>query len=537
MIENATFPLCYLAAVAFVPVAYATAKAAAGGRWRNLTFARAVAKDFLRTTPAVSLAWAGVFALAPYAKWYVLAMHAVFMPLFILEVAHIRQFGARIGINTFYSLFVTNRKEFADFCRQNVTVGNWIVVALLAAGPVPAILAMPPVEVSPLSLRVALAAAAFAGFAPFVRNLTKKGSRFKIGYILNPYTNLIYHYFQFRRSYGELMRNIAAHSAPPFAGIVSSLPAGTRETYVITIGESASSWHHSYCGYFRRTNEFTDALGEAILRIPGTRSPFAQTLPVLEKVLTFADAGHPDRLWTQGSMIDYFKDAGFKTFWLSNQYALDDTAITALAGHADVRKCFNFGDMKRFERTGLDGDMIPEIAKAFADGAPRKAIFVHMIGSHAAYVNRYPAEFRHFEGSVPGKDLSSVKLQMVNTYDDSIRYTDWVVSELARELEKTGGASYLLYFADHGEDVFDTTSDKILGHSQLANEPMTSVPLMLWMSPEYRRLRPDVAARKAKDSYCTEDIIHTVIDISSLSNPDYNPSKSVFAQEKGDGEP
>jgi hypothetical protein len=46
-----------------------------------------------------------------------------------------------------------------------------------------------------------------------------------------------------------------------------------------------------------------------------------------------------------------------------------------------------------------------------------------------------------------------------------------------------------------------------------------------------------VAVRKAKDSYCTEDIIHTVIDISSLSNPDYDPSKSVFAQEKGDGEP
>ena len=73
--------LAYLAAIAYLPVAYATAKAAAGGRWRNITFLRAVSKDFLRTFPATALAWTPVFLFPSAAKWYVLAIHAVFAPV------------------------------------------------------------------------------------------------------------------------------------------------------------------------------------------------------------------------------------------------------------------------------------------------------------------------------------------------------------------------------------------------------------------------------------------------------------------------
>ena len=527
--------LAYLAAIAYLPVAYATAKAAAGGRWRNITFLRAVSKDFLRTFPATALAWTPVFLFPSAAKWYVLAIHAVFAPLAIFELVHIKYFGARVGVNTFYSIFVTNAQEVRDYVRQQMTFLNIVVLLLVYAAPMPLIaLYMPNASFDSQWVRWTLAAASLVAFIPFPRNLTKKGSRFKISYVLNPYSNMIYHWFVFKRSYGELKRNIAAHSAPPFAKITSSMPEGTKETYVIAIGESANAQHHSYCGYKRNTNEFTDALGDSIRRFRGVRSQFAQTLPSLEKTLTFADCKNPDRLWTQGSMIDYFKEAGFKTFWLSNQYALDDTAITAMAGHADEMKCFNFGDMKRFERTGLDGEMIPEIEKAIADEAPRKAIFVHLIGSHAAYVNRYPAEFRHFEGAAPGKEhLSAIKNQMINTYDDSTRYTDYVISKIAQSLDAAEGVSCLLYFGDHGEDIYDTREDKPLGHSQLANEPMTSVPFMLWTNAAYRKARPDVARRTAKASYRLEDAIHSVIDFASLSNPDFDIGRSILEPESG----
>ncbi len=522
--------LGYLAAMGYAPLVYSSAKAAAGGRWRNLTFMRSVGKDLLRTFPMTALMWIPAVAFPCAAKWYALAVHAVFAPLLILEVAHVRQFGARVSINTFYSLFATNAQEFREYCRQTVTFWNWVVVFAIYAVPLVLIPLMPPGPSLPWPERAVACAALLAAFFPFLRNLTKKAARFKIGYILNPYSSFAYHYFQFKRSYAELAREIAAHTAPPFQAISSSLSPDTPQTYVICIGESANSMHHSYCGYQRNTNEFTDALGSEVIRVKGVRSPFAQTLPVLEKVLTFATRKEPERLRTQGSIIDYFKEAGFKTFWISNQYALDDnTPLTALTAHADVHKCICYSDLKRFERS-VDGSLLPELEKTIADPAQKKAIFLHMIGSHSAYVNRYPSDFVHYQGHAPGKHhLNAAQTQMVNSYDDSIRYTDWVVAQFIERLRSASTLSYLLYFSDHGEDIYDTTDDKVLGHSQLANLPMTSVPFLLWTSHKYDAARPDVRRRTPKDAYNLEDVINTIIDLSSLSNPDFDKSRSILS--------
>ena len=204
--------------------------------------------------------------------------------------------------------------------------------------------------------------------------------------------------------------------------------------------------------------------------------------------------------------------------------------FTALTMHADYNKCFNFGGMKRFEKAGLDGDMLSDIQKILDNQEEKKVIFVHLIGSHSAYVNRYPSEFGHFKGTMPEKKLSAKNQELLNSYDDSIRYTDWVLTEIIKKLKAKGGLNYLLYFSDHGEDVFDTDTNKLLGHSELANEPMTSVPLRIWLSKELEEMRPDIKerAKNLNKPYKLENLIHTIIDISSLSNKNYKPKKSIL---------
>lgn len=525
--------LAYFLSVAYIPLVYATVKALRGGRWRNATFMKAVAKDFFRTLPVVALVWIPVFILPATAKWYAFSMHILFSPVLVLEIGHIKQFGARVGLNTFYSLFVTNRQEFREFCAQNVTIRDWVAVAAVFSVPLFILPFMPEPSFSSRVVQVVSIAVSTVLFLPFVFNFFKKGNRFKIGYVLNPYSSLVYHWFEFRRTYSRLKRMIEENSASPFEGIRSSLDGDRsgREVYVVVLGESSNSMHCSCYGYPRPTNEFTDALGERIIRVKGVVSPFAQTLPVLERVLTFADSTSPGLLYEKGSVIDYFKAAGFRTYWLTNQYALEDTAITAMAGHADVCRCFNYSDMKRFERAGFDGDMIDELDKVLDEPYERKIIFLHMIGSHSAYNNRYPAEFALFKDSPPGnRNLSPAACQMVNTYDDSVRYSDWVVSKFIEKVEARNVLSFLLYFSDHGEDIYDSTNDRILGHSQLANEPMTSVPFMLWTSRRYDEARPDIRRRNIRQGYNTENVIHTIIDLASLSNADFIPEKSVFVR-------
>lgn len=525
--------LGYIALVAYAPLVFVTAKTISFKKLRDLTFLRAMAKDYLRTLPVCAIVALPALVLPPITPWYAAVLHLVFALPLALELGHVHMFGTRVGLNTFYSLFVSNARETKEFFRQNISgLQRIMILALLLVPPV--VLAFLPVP--GWTSRVAQATGVVAALLlslPFFLNFRKRPEKRKDGYILNPFSNIVYNYVQFKTNYKRLQELIAKHAAPPFEGIVSSVPPEVPETYVVVIGESSNSQHHHYCGYPRETNEFTDRLGDELLRFKGVRSPFAQTIPALEKTITFADNEHPDLVWTKGSIVDFFHDAGFETYWLSNQYALDDTALTAMTAHADVNKCYNFSGMKRFEKAGLDGDLLPDFAKFIRSGKPKKVLFLHLIGSHSAYVNRYPDSFKFFDGQVPGRNLPQVKAQMLNSYDDSIRYTDWVIASLIEDLKSIGGVSYLLYFSDHGEDIYDTTEDKVMGHSQIANLPMTSVPFMLWTSKALNEIRPDIRQNAKLDApgYSLQDSIHTIIDISSLSSPDFRKGRSIFGDE------
>lgn len=530
-----TCAILYLALMAFAPLVFSTIRSASRAKLHDRVFLKTVAKDYLRTFPTLALVSLPIVAFPAWTRCYVIALHLVFMGLVIMELGHVWMFGARMGLNTFYSLFVTNMQETVEYVRNNQTKAQWALMLAVYLLPLAALVHLRPVVFTSDATRLAWAIGLAVLAVPLIRNFFKKGARHKPSYVLNPFVSVFYHYALYRRQYGALKRQIEAHAAPKFEGIVSRIPADVPETYVICIGESANSQHHSYAGYCRDTNEFTRAAGD-ILSFTGCRSQYAQTLPSLEKTITFATDRNPELLYAKGSIVDYFKDAGFKTFWLSNQYALEDTAITAMAGHADVRKCFNFSSMKGFETAGYDGTLLPEFAKTLADPAPKKVIFLHMIGSHSAYVNRYPAEFKHFTGTVPGKeDLSEAARELLNTYDDSIRYTDYVIAEFVRALRATGEttAASLLYFSDHGEDCYDTKHTKLLGHGQIANLPMTSVPLQLWLSPKLKALRPDLVRRVAhpKEAYRLEQMVHLMIDLAGRSNPDFSPADSLFPED------
>ena len=523
-------PILYILLIGFLPLMYVTIKTLSVEKIKNKTFQKLVLKDFIRTFPICALVALPILIKPDTTKSYLIVIQAIFMPLCFLELGHIYLFGVRIGINTFYTFFVTNMRETKEFISQNIPPILYVGLVLFYGVPFYFLAQLETPIYSSLFIQAFVVICAIFMAVPFIQNLPKRWPKFKDGYVLNPYSNLIYHYFEYRRNYLALRKKVAECKAPTFDKITSTIKG--KQTYMIVIGESSNAMHYSCYGYPRKTNEFTDKIKKEILSFSKVRSQYAQTMPSLEKAISFADEAHPDLVYSKGSLIDYFKQAGFKTYWLSNQYALDerDTVITAMTMHADYNKCFNFGGLKRFEKAGLDEDMLPDIQKILDNKEEKKVIFVHLIGSHAAYVNRYPAEFRHFMDTIPNKKLSSKNQEFLNTYDDSIRYTDWVLAQIIQKLKGQKGVNYLLYFSDHGEDVFDTTTTKLLGHSELANEPMTSVPLRIWLSQELEKERPDIRQRVTNldKPYKLEDLIHTVIDISSLTNTDYNPQKSIL---------
>lgn len=520
----------YIALIGFLPLFYTFFKSLKQANLKNKQFYQLFLKDVMRTFPICFLVLLPVFIFPECLKGYLLCVHFIFMPLMFLELGHIYLFKTRIGLNTFFTLFVSNMKETKEFLTQNIPTILFVLGGLFIFGPLFFLLQIQSVELTLKTQLMGTIICVIFGF-PFIRNLFKKGFKFKDGYVLNPYSNVIYHFFEYKKTYGELKKILSKNNAKPFDEISSDTSKEESEIYIVIIGESANRTHLGLYGYERDTTPFSNARKSDLFVFNKVYSPFAQTMPVLEKVLTFADKEHPEFLTQKGTIVDYFKQAGFKTYWLSNQYALSDTLVTAISSHADWEKSYNFSGMKRFEKAGFDGDMLPDIEKILNDKSVRKKmIFIHLIGSHSAYTNRYPAEWQCFKENLGHKALTPQGHILLNAYDDSIRYTDYVVNQIIDNVEALNEKACCLYFSDHGEDIYDTTTHKILGHSELANEPMTSVPFVVWLSDKYKKDRPTTVnnLQKNKDvEYNTENVIHTITRLAGLNNPDVFAQKSL----------
>ena len=68
-------------------------------------------------------------------------------------------------------------------------------------------------------------------------------------------------------------------------------------------------------------------------------------------------------------------------------------------------------------------------------------IFIHLVGSHTDYPNRYPPEYKFWD-----------EQDRTNAYDNSLRYNDWVLSQLYEAFKARPDFQIMIYMADHGED-------------------------------------------------------------------------------------
>jgi heptose-I-phosphate ethanolaminephosphotransferase len=309
--------------------------------------------------------------------------------------------------------------------------------------------------------------------------------------------------------------------------------AARPQTYVVIIGESLTRQHMGLYGYSRDTTPRLAAMGKELVVFQDVISAYVQTHPSLKGALmptVRAGSGKDAAL----SMVDVANKAGFKTWWISNQQPQRQT-ISAIAAMADEEK-FISNDFHGVVVRRYDGFLLPYIAAALRDPAPRKAVFVHLMGSHLQYDNRFPESFRHFTSDdVRGyrPKLSARQIRYINSYDNSVRYTDDVVASILELLKGVARqqpqAAAALFFSDHGEEVFE--SKDFLGHGPDGVTPaMLEIPFIAWLSPEYRLLRPQRTRnleRHARAPYKLDAAFDTAMDLMGIKTPLLDDAQSL----------
>ena len=451
-------------------------------------------------------------------------------------------YGQEFSQSVIFIIFESNIAESSEYLEQYFAW--WMPFVFLAYTAVGYFLwrRVRPIGI-PAPVRFGLAAFIFLGlivYPPLKVYLKGKDLEWSMQHLMNrmepavPW-QLVFGYTNYRTQLGNMERLLAMNAAIPPLTNLKDVQGDQPSTIVLVIGESTNRGRMSLYGYPRATTPNLDAMRNQLDIFTNVVTPRPYTIEALEQILTFADQRHPDRYLSTPSVINMMKQAGYKTFWVTNQQTMSrrNTMLTMFSQQADEQVYLNHNRNQNARQ--YDDDVIAPFNGMLKDPAPRKFIVVHLLGTHMGYHYRYPESFERFteaDGVVP-KWVTGSNVEMYNNYDNAVLFNDHVVSTLIKDFSATDPNGFLVYFSDHGENVFEAPEDRVPGRNEASpTPPMYTVPFLLWRSPKWQATHPLALTSNELDRlYGNSDFIHTFSVLSGLSFDELDRTKSLVSPE------
>ncbi len=300
-----------------------------------------------------------------------------------------------------------------------------------------------------------------------------------------------------------------------FANVVAELSGD--ELYVFVIGESTNRNHMQLYGYHRATNPKLTSIQHELTVYNDIVSAHAYTIASLTRALRLTNEIRG------GNIIQLLNAAKFNTYWLSNQapIGLYETLVTKIGMTAEHTK-FTSSETW-FYKAPYDEIILSHFKDFVAKDGP-KVVFIHLLGTHGAYDMRYPDRFKKFDPA-----LMRSKDPKVDHYDNAVLYNDHVVHEIINITKARNQKSFVLYFSDHGEEVYDEID--YAGHSvdQNITRNMFEIPFVLWQSKAFQALQS--VENKTNRKFSLDNLSHAIADLCGVKSDKVDYSKSLFSQE------
>ncbi|NEG91290.1 phosphoethanolamine transferase EptA [Leclercia adecarboxylata] len=444
-------------------------------------------------------------------------------------------YGAVIDQNMMVNVFETNSQEAAALVTPQLVV--WLVVAgLLPASLLAMIRIRPGKWWHTLLIRLAailasavvivlVAAVFYKDYASLFRN--NKG----IVKMVTPanYVSAIAKYSKARWFAGDqtLIRlGEDARKGPVL------LAQQKKTVLVLVVGEASRAENYSLNGYDRETNP--ELKKQNVINFPQASSCGTETAVSVPCMFSGmprkkydADLAHH-----QEGLMDVLGHAGVNLLWRDNDGGCKG-ACTRIP-HTDMTQW-------KLQQFCKDNSCIDDVnlwrLDDMLDGVKQDTVLViHLMGSHGpAYYQRYPAQYRHFTPTCDTNEIQDCTHQaLMNTYDNTILYTDSVVSKTIDALKARQSTlnTALVYLSDHGESLGENGLYLHGTPYMLAPEQQTHIPFIFWLSKDYQQnFGVDAQCLRdqaAKEAVSQDNLFSTVLGMMNIRTSVYQPQMDLL---------
>lgn len=337
--------------------------------------------------------------------------------------------------------------------------------------------------------------------------------------------SIVWNSYQLYQNQMSLHENYGLHSSYGNFKKVTFNGSSERKIYVLVIGESTTRHRMGIYNYPRNTNPLLTKIKEELTIFEDVISPHTHTIPSLSKMMSLSNYEDEDRL-SEGSIIQLMNQAGFNTYWISNQRPVgwNESLISRIAEAADDTSFIN--QQADFLTTPYDSALISYFNEAIDSKKEKIFVVIHLLGTHNIYSKRYPEDHLYYSGNAPLSISENIEdNKIINEYDNAVVFNDYILYEIISRLKLENASSYMLYVSDHGEDVFQVNNSA--SHTEtMGTYPMYDVPFILWSSKKFMHEKLKTNVRK---KYMLDDLIYSIADLSDIKFKGFEPQRSIFS--------
>ncbi|MBW5869665.1 phosphoethanolamine transferase EptA [Yersinia enterocolitica] len=317
-----------------------------------------------------------------------------------------------------------------------------------------------------------------------------------------------------------------AHKGP----LISGQPKKTL--VILVVGETARAENFSLGGYERETNPRLKK--QDVTYFKNASSCGTETAVSVPCMFSNMPRKNYDATLAshQEGLMDILAHAGLNVLWRENdggcKGACDriphqDVTQLQLTTDCENGVCMDNALLYKLDNyiNGLQGDGV---------------IVLHQMGSHGpAYYRRSTPEVRQFAPTCDSNQIQDCTPQeLVNTYDNSILYTDAMLDNTIKLLQQHNDRfnTALVYLSDHGESLGENGMYLHGTPYMFAPSQQTHIPFLMWLSPEYTKNygidRQCLSDNAQHDEISQDNLFHTILGMMNVQTTEYQSGMDLL---------
>lgn len=306
-----------------------------------------------------------------------------------------------------------------------------------------------------------------------------------------------------------------------------------RTIAVMVVGETgrAEEWHLD--GYARQTTPELEKLNIINFdHVSSCGTSTAVSLPCMFSVFP-RDNYSDEKGHFYENLLDVVSTAGISVLWLDNN--------SGCKGICQRVKSEQLMHMKLPEVCNaeecFDDILIKRLQQAINSNNEDMLVVLHQKGSHGpAYYKRVPDAFKKFSPMCETSELPQCSREsIINAYDNTILYTDKVLSEVVNLLQDSSDQNdtAMMYVSDHGESLGEHNMYLHGTPYMFAPSQQTHVPMIVWLSDSYKEdyhVDESCLLAEQHQPLSHDNIFHSLLGLMNIELPEgYDSKLDIFA--------